>query len=89
MSCSATAGANLFRLKRDDKLMILMLRFIARFADEHGAGQPPPGPDYFWGEPEYAKLLAGLTRASHDDVELIARIPDNEVQRGRDGPFFF
>ena len=69
--------------------MALMLRFVARFADQYGAGQPPPEPDHFWGSPEYDTLLRRLTRASRDGVERVARIPDREVQRREDAPFFF
>lgn len=89
MSCSATRGANIFRLNRNEQLMRLMLRFVARFADEYGGpGKPPPEPDYFWGAPAYDKLLDGFKRASREDVVLVARISDGEVQRGRKEPFF-
>ena len=79
----------MFRLRRDDALMQLMLRFVSRFAREYGGpGKPPPDPDFFWGCDEYDALLHGLTRASREGVELVASIPDSEMQRGREGPFF-
>ena len=89
MSASATKGVNLFRLRREEPLMRLMLKFVARFAAEHGRGKPPPGPNLWWGADEYDSLLEGLKRASREDVELVARVPDSAVQRGRDAPFFF
>lgn len=90
MSASATRGVNLFRLHRDEALMDAMLRLVARFAAEYGSGRPPPEPDYFWGTAGYAQLLDGLRRASRENVELVAHIPDAEVQRGRGqrGDFF-
>ena len=88
MSASATKGVNIFRLRRNEALMRLMLKFVARFAAEHGSGKPPPGPNLWWGVDEYDALLEGLKRASRKDVELVARVPDSEVQRGRDAPFF-
>lgn len=89
MSASATKGVNIFRLRRNEELMRLMLKFVARFAAEHGCGKPPPGPDLWWGVDEYDSLLEGLKRASSEDVELVAHVPDSEVQRGREAPFFF
>lgn len=90
MSCSATRGAHIMRLRRDERLMTLMLRFVAHFAADFGrAGCQPPEPDYFWGVPEYDSLLKGLARAAAEDVETVARIPDSEVQRGREARFFF
>jgi hypothetical protein len=89
MSASATKGVHIFRLRRDESLMRLMLTFVAKFAAEHGRGKPPPPPDFWWGVDEYDALLEGLRRAGREDVELVARVPDNEVQRGRAAPFFF
>ena len=90
MSCSATRGAHIMRLRRDERLMTLMLRFVAHFAADFGRpGCQPPEPDYFWGVPEYDSLLKGLARAAAEDVETVARIPDSEVQRGREARFFF
>ena len=90
MSASATRGVNIFRLRRDERLMHLILRFVTRFASEYGGGRPAPPPDYFWDEPEYETLLEGLRLASREQVELVACIPDAEVQRARAGePLFF
>ena len=90
MSASATRGVHLFRLRRNEALMQRMLRFVARFNREHGPGLPPPPPDLFWDSAdEYEALLQGLVRASREDVEIVARIPDSHVQRGRDAPFFW
>lgn len=89
MSASATRGVNVFRLHRDEALMHAMLRFVAYFHAEYGGGRhPPPPPDYLWGAPGYAELLEGLQRASREQVELVAHIPDAEVQRGTEGRFF-
>jgi len=82
MSCSATRGANLFRVPRDDALMDAILHFVARFAREHGgAGAPPPPTDFFWGEPEYQALLEAL-KAAASAVERVEHIPNERIQRG-------
>lgn len=89
MSASATKGVHIFRLRRNEQLMQRMLGFVARFASEYGFGRAPPKPDYFWGSPGYDLLLDGLARASREDVELVARVPNGDVQRGKEAPFFF
>jgi hypothetical protein len=82
MSCSATRGANLFRVPRDDALMDAILHFVARFAREHGgAGAPPPPADFFWAEPEYQALLEAL-KAVSSSVERVEHIPNERIQRG-------
>ena len=82
MSCSATRGANLFRVRRDDALMDAILRFVARFAREYGgAGAPPPPADFFWDDPEYHALLEALKAASAS-VERVEHIPNERIQRG-------
>jgi hypothetical protein len=88
MSASATRGAHLFRLRRDEALMRAVVTHVARFAHMYGHGQPPPPEDYFWGSPGYEELLEQMVRASKEHVELVARIPNSHVQRGRDAPFF-
>jgi hypothetical protein len=88
MSCSATRGVNIFRLRRDSALMQAMLHFLARFNAAHGCGQPPPRPNFFWGAPGYSQLLVRLKHASRKQVEFVVHIPDADVQRGNDGRFF-
>jgi hypothetical protein len=50
MSCSATRGANLFRLHRHEPTMQRLLGFVARFATQFGGGRPPPPENYFWSD---------------------------------------
>ena len=83
MSCSATRGANLFRVRRDDALMDAILHFVARFAREYGgAGAPAPPADFFWGDPEYQALLRGASRPPPPTVERVEHIPNERIQRG-------
>ena len=82
MSCSATRGINMFRLRRDDALMHCMLLFIARFNAAHGGGGSSPPPNFMWGLPGYLQLLQGLQRASREHVQLVAHIDHDQVQRG-------
>jgi hypothetical protein len=92
ISMSATRGANIFRLHRDDELMGRILQFVERFTIEYGGGQPPPEADYFWGRPGYEELLARIKTASEADVELVARVSDRQLQRAgsrKKVPFFW
>jgi hypothetical protein len=88
MSCSATRGVNIFRLRRDEALMHSMLLFIARFHEAHGGGGSIPPPNFMWRAPGYFEFLEGLNRASREHVELVAHIPHSQVQRGTHGNFF-
>ena len=77
MSCSATRGANLFRVPRDEALMAAILAYVARFAREHGGeGAPPPPEDLWWGEPEYHALLEALLL-----LETLLRVRDDAAIR--------
>jgi hypothetical protein len=81
-------GASVLAL-RDEALMRIMLRFLARLVGEYGQGRSPPEPDYSWGCSAYVRPAA--CSHSHDPRGcLAARIPDtsSEVQRGRKGPLF-
>lgn len=88
MSSSATRGSNIFRLRRDATVMSSMLLFIARFNAMHGNGSPPPAPNFMSGVAGYSQFLDRLKRACREHVELVAHIPDEDVQRGQDGRFF-
>ena len=89
MSCSATRGVNIYRLRRDDALMHSMLLFIARFHLAHGGGGSSPPPNFMWGLPGYFQLLEGLQRASREHVELVAHIEHAQVQRGAHAHLFY
>jgi len=87
LSASATRGANVFRLRRHPPLMRAILAYIGRFATQFGAAAAEPPQDFFWGEPEYARLLQ-LLQQTAAGAELVARIPEARMQRGvDDGPF--
>jgi hypothetical protein len=56
MSSSATRGANIFRVRRDDAVMNAMVLFIARFNARHGSGHPPPDPNFMSGVAGYSQF---------------------------------
>lgn len=89
MSSSATRGVNVFRLHRDEALLQDMLRFVARFHADYRSGRPPPRPNFFWDLPGYARFLENLKHAGRMHVELVAHIPDDEVQRAGKNQSFF
>jgi hypothetical protein len=66
-----------------------MLRFVAIFHADYHSGRPPPLPNFFWDLPGYARLLENLKHAGRMHVELVARIPDDEVQRAGKNQSFF
>ena len=89
MSCSATRGINIFRLRRDNAVMLAMLSFIARFNVRYGSGRSPPPPNFMWGVAGYSQLLQSFKRAVRDHVDLVAHVSDAEVQRDAAGHLFF
>lgn len=81
MSCSATRGANLFRIHRNEELMALMLHFLNLFCERyvHPAKRPPP--NLFWGERKHRALLEKTIQEARR-VEKIAFINPEDIQRG-------
>jgi hypothetical protein len=95
LSCSATKGATLLRLKRDDEYIGAMLRFVSVFYERFGSpargldGRLPPLPQDFFlrpggeGRRERAEYRAFLerTRAIARSAEIIAKLGPDQVQR--------
>eukprot|EP00035_Acanthoeca_spectabilis_P001052 m.77233 g.77233 ORF g.77233 m.77233 type:complete len:167 (+) comp10594_c0_seq2:1306-1806(+) len=79
MSCSATRGIEVFRVKRDKELGDMMLTFLARLTTEVSRGQPP-NIDLFWDDPAYHVMLRRLVRIGREVVH-IATISPEDVQR--------
>ena len=87
MSCSATRGANIFRIHRNDELMALMLHFLNLFCVRHVRGQQRPPANLFWGEKNHRALLEKTIQAARR-VEKVATIKPEDVQRGPEEPFW-
>lgn len=83
---TATKGAVVMRLQRDDTLITAMLRqFLAFYTAFVIPGEPPPE-DFLTtaeGDPEHTEdLLAGIEAAA-GCAELVAVVPPHHVQRAR------
>ncbi|KAJ1415725.1 hypothetical protein B484DRAFT_454476 [Ochromonadaceae sp. CCMP2298] len=90
----AVGGARLFRVQRDDAYLLQMLGLLRRFHCEHISRNPnrakPPPPDFFdpRADGSYALFLAATLQASQGS-ELIATIPQQQVQRSPHNTQFF
>jgi hypothetical protein len=82
-SCSATRGANIFRLQRNESLMQTMLKYVDQFASQFGSSDADPPPiNFFSNEDAYRSFVRAMAKAS-SRVELVAYIPNQEVQRAK------
>lgn len=91
VSLSATRGAHVFYLPRDDAYIALMLRLVASFYRTHvlGArGTPCPPADFCCSHPEYG-LFLDRTQAIANAALLRAAVPHEEVQRSDGNVVFF
>ena len=88
---TATQGAVLLRMMRNDEWIQEMLYFLHRFQKEHVEARKPPKPDFFWHGPEASRYrrFVQQTIQVRDSVKVIATLPNESVQRGSSlVPFF-
>lgn len=88
---TATQGAVLLRMMRDDEWIAEMLYFLHRFQKEHVEAQKPPKLDFFWQGEEASRYrrFVHQTIKVRDSVKVIATLPNEAVQRGSaSAPFF-
>jgi hypothetical protein len=89
---SATRGAQLYRLHRDDKYIENMFFWLQKFYTLHvlargGKGQSPKQ-NFFQGQNGY-NIFLDRTVAIASNAELIASIPQKEIQRSDENIEFF
>ena len=81
LSCSATQGINIVRVKRDDKYIARMLQYARIFHESFTLpGQAPPANFAEELYPHYQDFLQDTLRISQT-AEVIARIASSDVQR--------
>jgi hypothetical protein len=81
LSCSATQGINIVRVKRDDKYIARMLQYARIFHESFTLpGQAPPANFAEELYPHYQDFLQDTLRISQT-AEVIARIAPSDVQR--------
>eukprot|EP00977_Amphora_coffeiformis_P005724 scaffold1211_cov169-Amphora_coffeaeformis.AAC.23 len=88
---TATQGAVLLRMMRDDEWIEEMLYFLHRFQKEYVEAQKAPRSDFFWQGAESSRYRRFVHRTIkvRDSVTFVARLPNEAVQRGSAlAPFF-
>jgi hypothetical protein len=90
---TATQGALILRMHRDDEWIEEMLYWLHRFQHDYVEKDVPPPVDIFWsGEKEDSdryKRFIKRTLKIRDAVEVVSHIPSDMIQRiDEDAPFF-
>eukprot|EP00041_Stephanoeca_diplocostata_P020270 m.451193 g.451193 ORF g.451193 m.451193 type:complete len:508 (+) comp21523_c0_seq3:114-1637(+) len=90
MSCSATKGANIVRIHRNDDLLQTMLHYLNQFAASYADSTSPAWPpeDFFWQDEGYRDMLNRFITASRTTVEVVAHVANDDVQRNLPEPMF-
>ena len=84
LSLSATRGARIFRVERDEPMLQCMVALYARFYQQFCTGSRPNAPPKdFWKHDEQAAWLRGRILALSRSATRIATIPNDMVQRSR------
>ena len=83
---TATKGASLIRLRRDDLWIEEMLYFLNKFQEEFVEKRLSPPPNFFWNDSDGETRLryrnfVNRTKEIGRNVETIASIPNRDVQR--------
>jgi hypothetical protein len=87
VSLSATRGARIFWVPRDDAYIARMLAFVAHFQANYVEARTTPPRDFHAGDAKHAALLAA-TLAIAAAARVRADVPDASVQRAGADRFF-
>lgn len=91
---SATNGALILRMKRDDEWIEEMLYWLHRFQCDYVEAKKAPPRDFFWDSPEKMdrsryRRFVNRTAEIRNAVKLVAEIPNDQIQRvEEDAPMF-
>jgi len=83
---TATKGAVILRLQRDDDWIEEMLYWLNQFMDRFvNRGEPPP-PNVFWDDNEHSggeryRSFVNRTKEISESAQLVARVPHGDIQR--------
>jgi hypothetical protein len=93
---TATNGALLLRLHRDDEWIDDMLHFLQRFQSEFVDKEKPPARNFFWTDQDTNKneiaryrRFVNKTLEIRNKIDIIAHIPHDKVQRVASGAPLF
>ena len=84
---TATSGALILRIRRDDEWIDEMIYWLRRFKEDFVDREEPPPTNFFFHEgstkEDCARYMAFLehTNALQDKVEIVAKLPHAEIQR--------
>lgn len=78
---TATSGALIIRVHRDNAWIQEMLYWLQCFHDEFVEPQLIPPEDFFFSNPRYQQFLNQTQQLESNRVEVVARIPHSEIQR--------
>ena len=90
---TATQGAVLLRMHRDDSWIAEMMHFLHRFQLDFVQPGIKPPVDFFWNSAaeheRYRHFVRHTARLAYESVQLVAKIPHQDIQRvPEDMPFF-
>lgn len=81
---TATSGAVILRLHRDDAWIEEMIHWLQRFMTEYVDVQEPPPPNFFWDceeESERYRKFVERTKELSESVDLVEHVDHNSIQR--------
>jgi len=78
---TATNGAVILRLRRDDHWLQEMIYWLQRFVSDYvNTGQSPPS-DFFWQDERYKKFIQYTKQIGNTHVELVDYVKHSSIQR--------
>lgn len=81
---TATSGAIILRIRRDDEWIKEMIYWLQRFTDDFVNKNMSPPRNFFWegdDESERYQLFVNRTKSISEEVELVEHVRNNDVQR--------
>ena len=91
LQLSAMSGGIIYRVERDNNYITIMLEFLSEFYMEYVKNDILPPPNFFMTEVNREKYKDFLqyTKRISENAKVIAKIPQNEVQRSNLNTNFF
>lgn len=81
---TATCGAVILRIYRDDKWIEEMIFWLKKFITEYVEKDTSPPPDFFWEDDEDSdryRAFVKRTKELSEEVELVEHVKNNNIQR--------
>lgn len=83
---TATNGALILRIKRDNDWIKEMLYWLARFHDDFVRSGKPPPPNFFWNSTDSAERtryhqFLERTKQIESNADVLDHIPNRKIQR--------